>query len=42
MAEAYQVVLGRRPTAAEIVAAREQAVTIARLYAPLLSRSRAA
>jgi hypothetical protein len=42
VAEAYRVVLGRLPTAAEVLAAREQAANIAHLYATLLSRSRAA
>lgn len=40
--EAYRLVLSRRPTVAEIEAAREQAANIAHLYATLLSRSRAA
>ncbi|MFM7136933.1 MAG: hypothetical protein ACKO1M_07675, partial [Planctomycetota bacterium] len=38
--EAYRIVVGRRPTAAEIRAARERAVNIAHLYATLLSASR--
>lgn len=40
--EAYRVVVGRRPSASEIEAARRRTVNIAHLYATLLAERRAA